>query len=239
MRGKDNRQEDYKSKVNFLELLGLIITVALFVYVIVVPNNESSSLNSQISKARAQVSENQKKIESNEMYKRLDAYGRRLSTAGDILKYKDSSPAWYETLSEFRKSLPTNVTVSEVGYTAETGQVTLKITAPEKERLIEAMSSIEDFEAFSKVDFNTVTTEKVSFKADKTQFTGYTTALQATVDPSYIRSKFERAEQMRQAKREAAEQGAEAAAEGSGTGALASDSPPEPETGSGSAEENP
>lgn len=230
MRGKDSRQEDYKSKVNFLELLGLCATVALFAYVIVAPNSESSSLNAQISKARAQVAENQKKIESNDMYKRLDAYGRRLSTAGDILRYKDSSPVWYEALSDFRKSLPTNVTVSEVGYTAETGQVTLKIMAPEKERLVEAMASVEDFAAFSKVDFDTVTTEKVSLKNDKTQFTGYSTALRAEVDPAYIRSKFEQAEQMRQAKREAeAEAASESANQPEGSGSESGTGGTEPE----------
>lgn len=164
---------------------------------------ENASLDSQINATKSTMNAKQQEIESNPMYKRLDAFGTNLATTGDIMQFKDFSPTWHEILDDFRKSLPKNITVIGNSYAEGSHQVNITLRSPDRKRLVETMSLVSDLGVFINIDFDAISAEKVSFdKTDKLQYTGYSVLLKAYVSPDYLQKKYDQAQELREIKKQ-------------------------------------
>ncbi len=180
-----------RKKINLFEFLPLIIITIFIIYFSVSINTEHSKLKEWIKKWSQEILENNEKIESKEIYKRLEKYWYRLSVVENIISYKDSVVRWFKFLLDLKKSVPNNSTITSFWYSNETGVVTIQLVSPSEERLIQTMKQIEDFEWLYWIDFNTISKEKISFLWDKRQYNWYSTTITSFIDDKYLEKKYE------------------------------------------------
>ena len=187
----------------------MFLAIGMSGYVVFGTNSDYNATDTEIKKLQAEEKKNDVKMQENPMYKRLNAYGLGLSTIGNILKYKDVSPTWFQFLQDFARAIPKNITIRSLQYSPEKRMLTMSILSPDRDRLIETMSLIEDFDGINNVDFDGITEEKVTFKGEKVQFTGFGVSLTTYVDPEYLKSKYETAEAVREEKLKSSQEPAE------------------------------
>lgn len=195
-----------KKKINIFTLLWLFLAIGISWYTVFGTNIDYNTTDAEIKRLQSEEKKNDAKMQENPMYKRLNAYGLGLSTIGNILKYKEASPTWYQFLQDFAHAIPKNITIRSLQYSPDKQRVVLNILASDRKRLIETMNLIEDFEGLKQVDFDGITEEKVTFKWEKVQYTGYGVNLTADVDPEYLKSKYETAESVKNEKMESESQ---------------------------------
>lgn len=160
---KNEGQEYVRKKVNLLGVVVLLGTIVLAAYATVSPQFVLSGLESETGKNVRDIAKGDEEMLKNPAYIRLNEYGRGLSAAAAFLEYKDANPTWYQFLSELSNSVPGNVTIRQLQYEPAKKQVFVNLLAPERSRVIQAMSELEDNQGLKSVDFDAITEEKVTF----------------------------------------------------------------------------
>lgn len=157
-----NSTEFKKKKINVFLILGLFLALSMSSYVVFSTNADYNHTESEIKRLSAEEKKNDAKMQENPMYKRLNAYGLGLGTIGNILKYKDASPVWYELLRDIAREIPKNITIKSLQYSPEKKVVTMNIIATDRKRLTETLSLLEDLESIERVDFDGIKEEKIT-----------------------------------------------------------------------------
>jgi len=185
------RESYKKKKTNLVEFIMLVALIIFIWYFSISTNITESNLKEKISDWKKEIILNNHKIEEKEIYKRLQTYWYRLSSIDNLIKYKDSIVNWYEFLLEFRETVPRNVTFNTYDYSAETNKISINLTSPSEERLLETLKLIEETKWLKWIEFNTIWQEKISFIWDKVQYKGFSTNITVYIDEEYLEKRYD------------------------------------------------
>lgn len=208
---ENNGQEYKRKKVNAVGFAFLLITMAVSAYAVFSPKFELSALESELSKNVKEIRKGDEEMLNDPSYIRLNEYGRGLSAASAFLRYKDANPTWFQFLGEVARSVPKDVTLRQFQYEPAKRQVFVSMLAPERSRIVQAMSELEDSEGLERVDFDSITEEKLTFPGEKTQRTAYVAVARFSVDEEYLKGKYEFANEVREQRSESAKDEPQAA----------------------------
>lgn len=96
------------------------------------------------------------------------------------------------------------MTLRQFQYEPAKKQVFVNMLAPERSRIVQAMSELENSPGLKGVDFDSITEEKVSFPGEKAQRTAYVAVARFYVDEEYLKEKYAFAKSLKEQKAETA-----------------------------------
>jgi len=153
--------------------------------------SEYDNLNDQKKEIKKEISSLNKEIEWYSIYNRLFLYWEKVQDAEGLLHYKDRIPDWYSFLQDFRKNLPTNITIKKMSYSIDSWIVTIDLTSPTTFRLFEVFSQIEDYEGLQNTQFSSILAEEIGFwDNDDRKYIWYWSTVTANIDDDYLYEKY-------------------------------------------------
>ena len=164
-------------------------------------NSEDAGLAKEAASVKADLAKGEVTIKSDPMYLRVREYGSALAAADSLSKWKEANPTWFAFLRDVEAALPKDATVRSLSYSPERASLSLQLTVPTAGRLVQSLEALEDMDGISGVGYNSFVTEKITFKGDKAQYSGYSAKVEANVDRAWLEKEYAKAEDLSKARR--------------------------------------